>query len=132
MLYEIMRHIRNFFVYKSYKDKFTIKDGVLDLDEIKDGMYFLIEGSLLNDGVYQAPVTLQDEEFNGLVAILNPPHKFIELSTEISTYVENHKANPYSSESFGGYSYTRATNKSGNLVGWQDVFRNRLNTWRKL
>lgn len=34
--------------------------------------------------------------------------------------------------SFGGYSYSKATNASGVAVGWQDVFKSRLNTWRRI
>ena len=39
---------------------------------------------------------------------------------------------PYTSESFGDYSYTKATGESGAPLTWRDVFASRLNAWRKL
>lgn len=139
MLNEIMRHIRNYFPVPNgyHGGKFTIHDGTLDLPFLLEGQYFLIEGSRLNDGVYQHPAfVLNDETFDGWVTELAPPADFLELVNEIqewqAAYATTDKIGPYSSESFGGYSYTRATNSSGNAVGWKDAFQNRLNTWRKL
>ena len=42
------------------------------------------------------------------------------------------KESPYTSESFGGYSYTKATDANGAPIGWQKAFASRLNKWRKL
>ena len=39
---------------------------------------------------------------------------------------------PYQSESFGGYSYTKASASNGDQVDWKTVFRSRLNRWRKI
>lgn len=132
MLYEIMKHIRNFFVYERKENEYTITNGILNMS-IDNGVYFLIEGSLKNDGVYQKTNELQlkDESFNGCVSILAVPHDFVELCTEISTFCDKNVENGLVSESFGGYSYTKAQ-KNGVAVSWQDAFRARLNTWRKL
>ena len=35
-------------------------------------------------------------------------------------------------ESFGGYSYTKATDANGAPIGWHKAFASRLNEWRKL
>jgi hypothetical protein len=62
------------------------------------------------------------------------PPGFIALAAEIEEYNRSDagKASPYTSESFGGYSYTKATNSDGSPVSWQKVFAKRLNAWRKI
>ena len=133
MLYEIMAHIRNFFPAEGHEGAYVIENNTISLSFAKAGQYILIEGSTMNDGVYKLPVDdLNDEEFTGRITLLTPPKAFIELVEEIKAYMQENKPTPYQSESFGGYSYTKATNASGNAASWQDVFRGRLNTWRKL
>lgn len=135
MLYEVMKHTHNFFpTDKCKEDEFTITDGNLNLSFVADGQYVYIEGSAMNDGVYQYPLSgLSDETFRGVITILAPPKAFLDLVADIEG-CEANDANKgtYQSESFGGYSYTRATNKAGNIAGWQDVFKARLNAWRKI
>ena len=136
MLYEVMKSVRNFFPTNRKKSgKIVIESGTVTLEDVPDGKYILIEGSDLNDGVYQYPTyDLLDETFDGCITMLNPPREFIELVEDIEKYQQKNKDNvgPYSSESFGGYSYSRLTNSNGGVMGWQGVFRERLNTWRKL
>lgn len=135
MLYEIMKSIRNFFPTRKYEaNHFEIKDGTISLPFLAEGTYFMIEGSLKNDGVYKYPATLEDEAFTGVVTLLAPPKAFIELVDEIESYQANVTSNlsPYVSESFGGYTYTKATNSKGNVSSWQDAFSTRLNAWRKI
>lgn len=132
MLYTICKHIKNFFVIARYEGKFSIVDGTLSLP-LLDGQYFLIEGSVLNDGVYQYPVTdLKDETFSGAICGMAVPKDFIELTEEIKSYNDKNTDGPYSSESFGGYSYTKATDSSGNVASWKSAFATRLNAWRKV
>lgn len=128
MLYEIMKHIRNFFLSGQYEDgDFVIEDGKVSLPFLKDGQYFLIEGSALNDGVYQYPNSaLVDETFSGRISALNVPKAFLNLAEEITAYSGKYEATPYTSESFGGYSYTKAHQS------WQSAFSTRLNAWRKI
>lgn len=136
MLYEIMRHIRNFFpVADGYHDGiFEINGGVVELPFANDGEYVLIEGSRFNDGVYRYPLeSLQDEIFEGTITELAPDRAFLALVVEIEDYQREYgKVGPYQSESFGGYSYTRASGANGAAASWQDAFRSRLNTWRKV
>lgn len=149
MLYVIMRSIRNFFPYEGKDGNFKIENGkLIDADFIQPDQYYLIEGSRFNDGVHvlrsdNPPriyehldnfLPLQDECFQGRVTGLVPPSEFLDLAEEIATYQADHpdEGGPYSNESFGGYSYTRATNKSGDLMGWKDIYKSRLNAWRKL
>ena len=60
----------------------------------------------------------------------------IDLASEIEMWQEKNgeaSVGIYQSESFGGYSYTRATDtKTGGIVTWETVFRSRLNPYRKL
>lgn len=135
MLYEIMKSIKNFFPTGIQEDDcFTIEEGILSLPFVREGQYILIEGSAFNDGVYQYPCSnLQDEEFLGVITVLAPPKAFLILVDDIEKYQSSAPAlGAYASENFGNYSYTRATNSNGSPAQWQDIFRSRLNAWRKI
>ena len=91
--------------------------------------------AVFNDGLHQWPATgLHDEVFEGRVWALAVPSAVVELADQVADWVaKNPQASPYVSESFGGYSYTKATNPAtGQAAGWEDVFRRSLNRWRKL
>ena len=136
MLEKLLRHLKNWFVVPGgiRRGKYTIELGSLELPFLIEGQYFRIVGSILNDGVYQYPASrLKNETFSGEIWPLAIPPDVLELAEEIDGWDEKHAPGPYTSESFGGYSYTRATNGSNGLpVTWQDVFRSRLNPWRKI
>ena len=138
MLTEICAELRNYFEVPNGRHfgKFTISGGsIAPLDFLQDGQYFRIIGSVFNDGVHQYPVPdLTDEVFNGAVWAMAVPPSLIALSTEIEEYNKSDagKASPYTSESFGGYSYTKATDANGTPISWQKAFASRLNQWRKL
>lgn len=132
MLEQVMREIRDFFPAREFSGHFTIEDGIMSPAYITEGQYFLIEGSIFNDGVYQYGDNLTDEEFDGYVTLLAPPASFLSLVKEIEDYQTKYgEASPYTSESFGGYSYTKAAGSNGGSVSWADVFSKRLNAWRK-
>ena len=140
MLNELCKEINNWFVQKIYFDEYTIEDGILIVPELQQGQYFRIVGSVFNDGVYQYPAAgLNDETFDGAVWAMAIPQEVIALSSEIEEWVDKYAKvdssamSPYQSESFGGYSYSKAS--SGDENGgntWQSVFRSRLNQWRKI
>ena len=138
MLTEICAELRNYFEVPNGRHfgKFTISGGsIAPLDFLQEGQHFRIVGSVFNDGVYQYPATsLTDEVFEGAVWAMAVPPTLIDLATEIKAYNESDagKASPYTSESFGGYSYTKATDANGTPIGWQKAFASRLNKWRKL
>ena len=136
MLTEICAEIKNYFQTDICHGTFTISGGVIEpLEFLQENQYFRIVGSAFNDGVYQYPASnLTDEIFPGAVWAMGPPPAFIALTAEIEewTKADAAKPSPYSSESFGGYSYTRATNAKGSAVTWQDVFATRLNQYRKV
>ena len=138
MLTELCAELRNYFEVPNGRHfgKFTISGGsIAPLDFLQEGQYFRIVGSVFNDGVYQYPATsLTDEVFEGAVWAMAVPPTLIALAAEIKAYNESDAGNasPYTSESFGGYSYTKATDASGAPIGWQKAFASRLNKWRKL
>ena len=141
MLNEICRELRNWFVVDD-TDKhfgtFVVKEGEISpLDYVQNGQYYRIIGSVFNDGIYKAGEDngLITEVFNGAVWAMRIPHEVIQLSEEISEWMKKNGdavTSPYTSESFGGYSYTKATTASGNAISWQSAFADRLNRWRKI
>ena len=140
MLEQICAFIHNYFVGERYSGTFSITDGTLTIDGLVDGQYFRICGSRLNDGVYQYPVSgLTDETFTGVIWEMCPPKMFLALVGEIEAWNDKYADtmnSPYSSESFGGYSYSKAQGYAraggGMLSSWQAIFGARLNEWRKL
>lgn len=114
-----------------HEGTFEIVDGEISLP-LLEGQYFLVEGSILNDGIYQYPGRLKDEKFDGAIVGLAIPKDFLDLVEEITAFCAGAQDGPYVSESFGGYSYTKATDSNGNVASWKQVFATRLNTWRKI
>ena len=136
MLTEICAELRNWFVVPNgvHIQTYTISGGSISpLDFLRDGQYFRIIGSVFNDGVHQYPAfDLTDEVFHGAVWAMSLPTDLIALSDKIQNYLEKNPDSGFSSESFGGYSYTRATASDGSVATWKDVFRKDLNRYRKL
>lgn len=136
MLDEILAEIRNYFIVNVHSGKFEVIGGNLSpLDFLKDGQYFKIHGSIFNDGVYRYPESgLVDETFSGEIWALAVPPTLIALVADIEDYEKKAKENvsPFESESFGGYSYTKATDGNGSPLTWKTVFAKKLNRWRKI
>lgn len=137
MLEKVLRHLRNWFVKEIKASTYTIEGGNIELPFLITGQYFRIVGSVLNDGVYQYPAdTLRNETFDGEIWCLAIPAAVLELVTEIETWETKNGAasvSPYTSESFGGYTYTKAVNRdSGEAVTWETAFKSRLSIWRKI
>lgn len=134
MLEQILMHLNNWFLVPGgvRADTYTIKDGSITLPFLANGQYFRIVGSLFNDGVYQYPAELTDETFDGSVWALAIPKALLSTVDEITAWTaKNGDSGPYTSESFGGYSYSKATNSKGMAVGWRDVFSSQLAPWKK-
>ena len=139
MLEQVLMNIRNWFTVDGgiYSGTFTIKDGGIALPFLANGQYFRIFGSVFNDGLHQYPEDdLVDETFNGTIWALAIPKAVIELADEIQKWQEKNgeaSVSPYQSESFGGYSYSKATDaETGGAVTWQSAFRQKLGAWRKI
>lgn len=133
----LCEELNNWFVTGYAYSTFTIQNGALvtPFDLLKDGQYFRIVGSLYNDGVYKYPASgLTDEVFRGDVWAMAVPPSVVALADEIKSFTESNesKVSAYTSESFGGYSYSKAVDENGAPLSWQKVFASRLNRWRKL
>ena len=132
MLESVLNYLHNWFLVAAYDGLYTIKDGGIALPFLVYGQYFRIVGSLFNDGVYQYPAELTDETFDGSVWALAIPKALLSTVEEITTWTaKNGDIGVYTSESFGGYSYSKATNSKGVAVGWRDVFAAQLSPWKK-
>ena len=135
---EICAELRNWFVVPNgvHIQTYTISGGsIAPLDFLQEGQYFRIIGSVFNDGVHQYPASdLTDEVFHGAVWAMAVPTAVIDLATEIEEYNKSDagKVSPFTSESFGGYAYTKATDASGAPISWKKAFASRLSKWRKL
>ena len=139
MLEQVLMHLNNWFLVPCgiHEGTYTIEDGGIALPFLANGQYFRICGSVFNDGLHQYPAgDLKTETFDGTVWALAIPQAVIDLAAEIDAWETKNGAaavGPYQSESFGGYSYTKATDEqTGGSVTWQSAFRSRLNAWRKL
>lgn len=136
MLEELLMYLNNWFLVQDgvHDDTYTIEGGGVVLPFLVDGQYFRVCGSVFNDGLYKYPASdMIDETFDGTIWALSIPKQIVLLADEIQQWQEkNGEYSPYTSESFGGYSYSKATNSNGIPLGWQDVFKSRLNRWRKL
>lgn len=140
MLEEILRYLRNWFLLPDgvYIDTYAVEDGAITLSFLQPDQYFRVIGSVYNDGVYQYndDLTLTDEAFTGAIWALAIPPAVISLVAEIEEWQTKYGgtvAGPYTSESFGGYSYTKASDAdTGGSATWQTAFKARLAAWRKV
>ena len=145
MLEEVLRYINNRFDTVGGKTvavsgRYEVSGGTVQLDFLADGQYYWIEGSRLNDGLHLYPSDdLRDETFDGRVIPLYVPRAVESIASEIAEWTEANSrvlSSPYQSESFGGYSYSKASGGAqGNEVpsaAWQLQFGARLRPWRKI
>lgn len=139
---EVLRYLNNYFFRFKETGKFIIKDNKVTglKGKYLKGQYLLIEGSTLNDGVIEIISTVNDEiilekpfneEFEGVIYSLAIPQAIINLVEEIDTWKMENKKTDIISESFEGYSYTRA-NSNGQVATWKDVFKEELRGYRKI
>ena len=140
MLETVLTHLKNWFVVPRgvHEGIYKIENSSLELPFLQDGQYYRICGSVFNDGLHKygdSADRLQDETFSGTVWALAIPKAVVELSEKIEEWQKKNGdavASPYSSESFGGYSYTKATDSAtGAVATWETVFRSELNTYRQ-
>lgn len=142
MIGQVCAEVKNYFIQKDvdiHASNYTVTNHQIGpVPFLKDGQYYRIVGSSLNDGVYKHgtdDTDLEDEEFFGAVWAMRVPRDFVALCEEIQAWdAKNGEAlsGPYSSESFGGYSYSKATGSDGGAYTWRDQFKNRLNAYRRL
>lgn len=143
MLTELCQELKNWFEREKYFGTFTIESGEIAMPDgsLQDGQFFRVIGSVFNDGVHKYNEGgLTDEVFKGAIWAMAVPPAVIELSERIDEWQDKYGdsvSSPYSSESFGGYSYTKASSGRGNADSgssptWQSTFANDINRWRKI
>ena len=149
MVGEICAEIKNYFTYANdkYIGDFVISEGQISpiIDIPTD--YIRIVGSRLNDGVHKmadlVEHPLQDESFHGAVWVMSPPADFLALVEEIKAWqekyggVDSENMSPFTSESFGGYSYSKASggsseSGSSSVPTWQSQYASRLKLYRRI
>ena len=144
---DICAFIHNFFTNDEDKraGTYAIENGSISLPFLLDGQYFRIVGSALNDGVYKYPPVAADglmtETFTGEIWAMRVPRAVAEIAGEIDAWNAKYGEavnSPYQSESFNGYSYTKASaagagkSAQNGTPTWQSTFGARLNQWRRL
>lgn len=149
MLTEICQYLRNWFVRDKYIGAFSIAGGAItdaagDAPPLLNGQYYRIVGSVLNDGVHRCgDDDLTDEsEFDGAVWSMAVPSPVVTLADEIEAWqakyggVDSTLMSPFQSESFGGYSYSKAAGAAasggGTATSWEALYAARLAPWRKI
>lgn len=144
MLTEVCAEIKNYFCKKEDRiiGDFSIVGGnIVPSVDLAENQYFRIVGSVFNDGVHKNGDQLTDEtEFHGAVWKMRIPQDVIDLADEITEWQTKNAdaiASPYASESFGGYSYTKASgygnsDKVGSDWRNQASFSARLNPYRRI
>lgn len=143
MLEQILTYLHNWFRVRDsvggiHAGNYTIQDGNIALPFLQDGQYFRIIGSTFNDGLHrwgpEMPL-LVDETFTGAVWALAVPKDVMELAEEIAQWQEKYREtleSPYTSESFGGYSYSKQSAVESGGTAWQEAFKGRLKPYKKL
>lgn len=144
MISQVCAEIRNYFTYDTDKHTgtFKVEGGVLVPSVEIPASYYAVFGSRKNNGVHKDTDVLKDEgEFDGSVWVMSVPDDFLALVGEIEDWqrkyggVDSEAMSPFSSESFGGYSYSKAAGSTSGGAGatsiWQGVYAARLNRWRR-
>lgn len=140
MLEQVLQHLNNWFLVPDgiHSGEYTVQGGGITLPFLQIGQYFRVVGSVFNDGLHQYPAAdMTDETFAGSVWALAVPKAVIAMANEIDQWQTKNAgiiASPFTSESFGGYSYTKSSSGStgASVNSWKDVFRGRLNDWRRI
>lgn len=135
--------LRNYFTDKNhiFQGTYTIHDKSIAVDFLKDNQYFRITGSTFNDGVFcNTPddlARLRDETFTGAIWCMAVPADFVRLCDDAERFMAkiaeisgNFKG--YTSESWGGYTYTLPTSAPAFIQEWQYRIKQGMNTYRKL
>jgi hypothetical protein len=149
MLTEVCNQLKNWFWHNQNIGKITIEGGALYCDnkpvDIKQNQYYRIIGSVFSDGIwkYDGEDIPQDEEFEGAIWTLAIPAAFLSIIDEMKEWesknggADSQMMSPFQSESFGGYSYSKAGGGGGSSDSSAaptafSVYSKRLNIWRKI
>lgn len=147
MMTELCAELRNYFIKEIHSGTYKIINGSIEpLPFLQDGQFYRIVGSVFNDGVWCYNVgtcdkrAMIDETFHGAVWAMAVPPAVIALDQEIDKWIRDNStvlASPFISESFGGYSYSKSSGRSGNggaeaSFSWKDQFASQLAPYRRI
>lgn len=139
MLYEVLQYLRvlnydsGMLVADVMRGEFVIEGGAVELP-LMNGQHYVISGSVFNDGVHVYPSdVLEDERFTGVIHALRLPKALLDIVAQMEEEAgKTGVSNGFASESFGGYSYTRATDSKGRTLDMIRANADRLAPWRML
>lgn len=136
MLTELCGVLRNWFETDRISGTYAVENGSITLPFLQNGQFFRVVGSVFNDGVHRYPdYGMADETFDGSIWPMSVPPALLCLGEEIKAWQEKNgdaAASPFTSESFGGYSYSKGSASANGTVTWQTTFKSRMNQWRKI
>lgn len=145
MLEQILMELQNWFRVRDnvngiYPGTYTIENGGIALPFLRDGQYFRIMGSVFNDGLHRYGPDMEaltDETFDGTIWALAIPKTVVDAAEEAEAWMAknaNIVGGVYSSESFGGYSYTKDTTAADSVskTGIPAHIMAKVNGYRKL
>jgi hypothetical protein len=101
------------------------------------GMYIIVKGSYLNDGIYKIEsissneiiveelLTIENTKDTVFIYVSTPPKHFVEVADAINSFDENKIG--VASESIDDYSVSFSKDQS-----WQEIFKDKLNQYRKV
>lgn len=122
MLTEICQYLHNYFDYERHYGDISIIGQSVFCDgkeiEIESGQYFALFRQRIPLGVFQKN-ELTDKTFTGAIWLMDVPKAILDANTWAEQWkvknmgVDNDANSPFQSESFGGYSYNKGTNKNG-------------------
>lgn len=132
----VMDKCHNHFLYTEgvNSGEFIITGGVITPSiEFYPNQYVWVQGSVLNDGLYQADGTgaltgLTDEPLTGYIFALRVPKLFLELCDHIEKFEADKASRPagLQSEKVFDYSWTAATTATGASITWEMQFASEL------
>lgn len=145
MLEQILMEIHNWFRVRDdvggiHPGTYTIDNGGIALPFLRDGQYFRIMGSMFNDGLHRYGPDMEaltDETFDGTIWALSIPKTVVDAAAEAEAWMTKNGAiagGIYSSESFGGYTYSKdaAAADSVSKTGIPAHILAKVNGYRKL
>ncbi len=148
---EILSYLNNYFYNYALMTNVTFEEDrkSFSISKFKKnfykGQYIKIEETTINDGIFKI-ISIRDNgdsvtittdsvdfvegEFRCLILALAVPRPVIKLKEAIEEFKTKNKPSVYTSESFGNYSRSWATNSKGSILTWKDVFKEDLNQYR--
>ena len=125
MLTEICAYLKNYFEYEKYIGNVVVNSGTITVDgksiALGEGQYFALFRDRFAIGVFKQGDTLKDRTFHGAVWLMDVPEGVIQADTWAKAWMQKNGGadsdnnSAFTSESFGGYSYSKGSNSKGKV-----------------